>query len=354
VLTYNWVLALVSLLVFIAHRWPRPIEWSYYPLYLVIGWLLKSFLYRRIPDAVDDLHRSGAVPDREYSPLLARLDRALNDAWGVVSFGLAGALLIVAFYWRAFGCSWSWSVCRLWWIGVAVDIVYGFAVGAAAWKATSLAHQVRAWGTGGHLIVRPFHPDGAAGLAAIGRLFLSLSRVLAAGGLFCAVWLLLAMLNRRTGTFAMRLTQGVDDFLPGLIGGLLAVTAIGVAAFVVPMLTVHGLMADKAQDARAERDMLAVAIADLEGALVSGGTHLTPERVEPQLRQLRALRDVYGQRQRIPTWPVEPGTSSRFAGTWILPVLASVTFVEQGVGTAEKLAARVKEALPWVMKWVLP
>jgi hypothetical protein len=276
VLTYNWVLALVSLLAYSSIRWPRPIEWTYYPLYLGIGWLLKSFLQQRIPDAVAELHQSGALPDAVYPRLSQELDRALNHRAGVTACGLIGATLIIWFFWPGPPCSWSRLACWLWWIAAAVDVVYGYAVGAATWKAVALARHVRAWGRGRHLTIRPFHPGGGGGLAAIGRLFLSLSRILAVGGLFCAVWLILAMVKSMTGTVAVRLTEGVEYFLPGLAGGLIVIIAIGIVAFVAPMMTVHRLMAQKAREARAERDALAVAIAELEGSLLSRGADPQP------------------------------------------------------------------------------
>jgi hypothetical protein len=288
-----------------------------------------------------------------YPRLSQALDRALNHRAGVTACGLIGAVLIIWFFWPGPRCSWSLLACWLWWIAAAVDVVYGYAVGAATWKAVALARHVRAWGRGGQLTIRPFHPGGGGGLTAIGRLFLSLSRILAVGGLFCAVWLILAMVKSMTGTLAVRLTEGVEYFLPGLAGGLIVIIATGIAAFVAPMMTVHHLMAQKARAARAERDAVAVAIAELEGSLLSRGADLSPEHVEPQLRRLRALRDVYGQGQRIPTWPVEPGLLPRFAASWAVPLLAAVTSVEQWTGSAEKLAGRMRDWLP-SMKQLLP
>jgi hypothetical protein len=353
VLTYNWVLALVSLLSYASIRWPRPIEWSYYPLYLGLGWLLKSFLQQRIADAVAELHQSGALPAAAYPRLSKKLDRALNHRVGVPAFALIGALLIVWFFWPVPRCSWTPGTCWLWWIAAAIDVVYGYAVGAATWKAWALARHVRAWGREGYLTIRPRHPDGAGGLAAIGRLFLSLSRILAVGGLFCAVWLILATVKSMTGTLAVRLTEGLDVFLPWLAGALVVIIAIGVVAFVAPMMTVHRLMQQAARQARVERDAIGIAIAELEGSLLARGADLTAEHAEPQLRRLRALRDVYGEGQRIPTWPVEPGIFPRFAASWAVPVLAAVTSVEQWTGSAEKLAGRMRDWLP-SMKQLLP
>lgn len=201
-------------------------------------------------------------------------------------------------------------------------------VGVAAWKAWAMGRQVRAWGARGDLTIRPFHPDGCAGLAAIGRLFLSLFITLALIGLFCAGWLLLAAWGPQW------IKQGSDAFVPWLGVGFIAVLAVGIVAFMAPMLTVHRLMAERARSARAERAALAVAIAELEGSLVSHGTALMPEHAEPQLRQLRTLRDVYSQRERIPTWPVDLRTLSAFA---VGVTVQAIGLVSSAAGLPEKL-----------------
>jgi hypothetical protein len=260
----------------------------------------------RIPDTLLDLRASGAVFEQTYPRLVRELDERLNNRPWVIGCGGIGALIVAAFYvYSPMGCirNWQWSCATL----MPVDVLFGFAVAAVAWKACALAGQVSAWGRRGELTIRPFHPDGGAGVAPIGQLLLSLSGTLVAAGIFCAFWLLIA------GRGPTRLIVGVDEFVPWLGLGFVTALVVSILAFVVPMLTVHRLMASKSREARDELAALAVAIAELDRSLVSRSTEITPERAEPELRRLRVLRDAYGELERIPTWPVDLRTRSTFA-----------------------------------------
>src|SRR5262249_34688660 len=152
-----------------------PIELSYYPLYLVLGALVPDFLHRRVPAMLVDLQQSGALPSDAFPRVVNEFDSRLNHPLAVRLCGALGGLAIAVFYVGVLKPPLQIS----WW-GVpitAIDVLLGYAVGVASWKAVAVARQVGAWSRRGELTVRPLHPDGAGGLEAVGRLFFSLSLI---------------------------------------------------------------------------------------------------------------------------------------------------------------------------------
>jgi hypothetical protein len=167
IIGYSWLLALLSMYALIycgGHS--TPIELSYYVPYLGVGLLIRGFFQHRIVDAIEQLHQTGALTHETYPGPAAGLDRRLNRWPAVQMFGTLGGLIIAGFY-----EGYLVNLIHLRWcseVVIAVDVLFGYAGGVAIWKIIAVANEFRVWSLNGQLTMRPFHPDGAGGLAAIG------------------------------------------------------------------------------------------------------------------------------------------------------------------------------------------
>jgi hypothetical protein len=215
---------------------------------------------------------------------------------------------------------------------IAVDVFFGYAAGVASWKALAVAFQVRAWSQpGGELTVRPLHPDGAAGLGAIGRLFFLLSLIFIFGGLFCRGWILHVRGRCRCPDWAR--AARYDGFEPWFAGGIAVLAIPSILAFVTPMLSLHRLMSERARQVNARWARLGLAMAELEDStLVSPGS-LKGEALDERLETLQTLRTVYAHRRRAPTWPVDLRTVAKLVGVqvsmWLGVALAATQLAEK-------------------------
>jgi hypothetical protein len=299
------------------------IDLSFYPMDLLVGGLVKSLLQRKIPSTFARLRDTGALDEKAVPELtdgfVNRLNHFGGDALGVV-FGL---VIFGGFYRFGIGL----TVPKLGYIYyvasitvMTIDVLLAYAGGVAIWKVRATMRELRQLGRRDELRARPFYPDGCGGLAAIGRLFFSLSFVLSVFGLFCGGWLLYGRwINPGFGA--------IDDYAPWFAGSLIVFIGVSVAVFLLPLLDVHRLMKKEAE--RHETQLLALAgrIADLEESLLSFGTLASHEDLEARLAQIDDLRKTYLEQRNIPTWPVDFETRWKFltaqAGLWIsLPTSA--------------------------------
>jgi hypothetical protein len=194
-------------------------------------------------------------------------------------------------------------------VGIAIiDALLTYALCVAIWKAGVTAWECRQLGRTRKLKIRPFHPDGCAGLAAIGQLLFSFSFILIVTGLFLSGWLLCARLNY----IPPESTEGFAHLTPWLAGGLLGVMLASIMVFFLPLLTIHRMMKEEAVSYESRVLDLAGRIADLEGSLLSSASSPNYEELEARLAQIESLRSAYLHQRKIPTWPVDFETRGKF------------------------------------------
>jgi hypothetical protein len=324
---YYWLLVPVSLLLFLysAPRTPLFIELSFYPLYFLVGHLVKHFLQTRIPSLFSELHQTGALREEALPRLVEDLQRRLNSRLGDI-LGMVGGLSIVGFYFSLMSRP-TGHVGYLASILVAViDVLLAYALGVATWKAIVTALEIRRLGLTGLLRIHPFHPDGCAGLGAIGRFCFSLSLILISIGLFLSGWILYGRINDTVN-------GGYQGFEPWFIGGFIVLTLVSLLAFFFPMMTVHRLMKEQAANFEAQLAALGARISALEESLLSQGSQLGHEQLEAQDKEIQALRNTYTQRRKIPTWPIDWQTFTKFLSAQIL---LSVGFLSSVLSLWEK------------------
>ena len=312
-------------------REPNWIELSFYPLYFLVGMQVRYFLKERVPYLFNDLRQTGSLPDEVAQSAAADLRLRLNSGWGDI-LGIAAGSAIIWFY-RYTLITPSRSLLWLASILVAIiDVFLAYALGIAAWKAVATAVEICRLAWRRHLRMRPFYPDECAGLGAVGRLCFSLSFVLISVGLFLCGWILYGRwINYRD---CVNTSDPYCSFEPWFVGGLVVVTVVSLVAFFGPVITVHHLMKEQAADFKAKLIAFARRVSDLEESLVSQGSQLGREELEAQYAQVQFFRSAYPERRKIPTWPVDLQTFTKFLSVQI-PL--SVTFFTSVLNLWEKI-----------------
>jgi hypothetical protein len=317
---YYWLLILGSLILFLYETRGKPafIELSFYPLYFLVGGLVKSFLEKRIASAFGELRQTGALQELASPSVAEDFQRRLNSRFGEI-VGMLGGVAILWFYRNLLTIIDGRSLDFLLSIFVAViDVLLAYAIGVATWKACVTAFEFRRLGVRGALRIRLFHPDGCAGLGAIGRVCFSLSLILVSIGLFLGGWVLYARWINPNANAEYRF------FEPWFAGALIVVAVVSILAFFFPMITVHRLMQEQAANFEAQLVALAERITEWEESLLSQGSQLGHEQLEGQYAKLQFLRSIYVQRQHLPTWPIDVQIWTKFISVQIPLLLGTL------------------------------
>jgi len=129
----------------------RPLSWidlSFYPLFMLMGGLLKSFFNKQIRSTFLDLQQNGSMSREAFVALQKDLQGRLNSYFGDV-LGVAGAFAIISFYagaWNNLRQIWPTNpfVCVVVAIGVLIDVVLGYVIMIAVWKVIATAYSLQA------------------------------------------------------------------------------------------------------------------------------------------------------------------------------------------------------------------
>jgi len=156
-----------------------------------------------------------------------------------------------------------------------------------------------------HLRLIPGHPDGAAGLKAVGDFHLYQSLVVSLPAFFLGTWLLLLSLLG-----ASRLLSGYHTYLDQYLWLLPLAMAFEILVFVLPMISVHRTMKSrKESDLMPEADKLSAGIVAARFGL---GDHATAEQEAANQQHLAWLTARYQDMEDVPTWPVDATIRRRF------------------------------------------
>jgi hypothetical protein len=340
VIKYYWLPILLSMLLYIYlyifHREEQQnlIEISFYPMYILAGGGIKFFLQKRVPATFSRLRETGALGEGAAQQLTKDFASRLDHPLGTI-LGVGCGLSILLWYSQQSG--WS-NLVRMnldftiaWIAIVAIDVLLAYAAGIAIWKAGITAHEFQRLGQRGVLKIRPFFPDGCAGLAAIGQLFLTLSVILIAIGLYLSGWLL----------YGYVYGYGISErqfqaFAPIFSRSLIGIILVSIGIFFWPLLGVHRFMKEEATIYEVQGLALARRIADLEEALLASGAGSDDEELKARLARIESLRSTYLHQRIIPTWPVDFVTLGKFLGAqvmlWISTATAGLDLWSKGKG----------------------
>ena len=137
-------------------------------------------------------------------------------------------------------------------------------------------------------------------------LLLSLSLILIVFGIFFAGWIVYYRWISLTTSVAYA------SYEPWFMFGLATVIVISALAFFFPMFEVHRVMEREARRVGAQFDDLGAKISKAEETLLSQNLELPDEQIRTHERNTAVLRRLYEQRRRVPTWPVDLPTYTKF------------------------------------------
>ncbi len=312
-INYYWIPMLLSFFLFLYGKAKTGlIGLSFYPLYFLGGYMAKSFFQNKIVNTFFQLHETGSLVQNELESLMKGFQMRLNNRIGDI-IGIVGGLSILWFYRdeliKLSSIRIDYLLSSI--VVIAIDVLLGYVIGVAIWKVVVTAYELRQLAMSGKLKIRPFHPDGCAGLRAIGQLCFSLSFILICIGIFLSGWIIYARLINPEFNGVYRY------FEPWFFGGLIVLVIVIILAFFLPMITTHRLMKKKAKLFELKLVALAKRISDLEELLLSQSSRLGYAEPEVLYAKIQSLRNVYSQLQKMPTWPVDFKTFAKFFGAQI-------------------------------------
>ena len=200
-----------------------------------------------------------------------------------------------------------------------IDVLYGYTIGVVSWKAVSTALNIIRIANDQELALHPFHPDNCQGLSPIGHLCLYISVNLVAFGVFFAGWII----HYRWPGHVV--TTAYEHYEPVFIVGLFIVAVLSNIAFFLPMISVHRVMEDAARLANTQIGNLGVKISHAHESLLSQGFELTDDKLKSEDTKLSTLRNLYLQRSRVRTWPIDFWTYVKFLSAQFALWLGIVT-----------------------------
>jgi hypothetical protein len=184
-------------------------------------------------------------------------------------------------------------------VGFFIGYHAGYYAGYAASNG-SLGRFLKQRGVALH--AQPGHLDGVAGFRPVGVFYFSQAALLGLAALFLVVWWVLIGLSpdlaRHNGAWRA----------PYLVFFFLVILA-ELLAFALPLWSFHLELQAQRRDLLLLADRLSQRSAALQTQLVMNPSN---ERAQELKAQQVALTDYYWAIQRMPTWPIAPGTWWRF------------------------------------------
>jgi hypothetical protein len=161
------------------------------------------------------------------------------------------------------------------------------------------------------------HVDGAGGLKPLGDYYLYQALLLALPAAFLLVWSIILI----SPTWDARYS-GWREWYLGLLG---VAICLEIAAFILPLYTVHMSMYQQKRAALADADRrLLRRITTLQSELEQ---QLTSTARAERREQLEDLTASYSRIERMPTWPVDPSVRRRITLgnlALILPLITQI------------------------------
>ncbi len=293
------------------------------------GTLWSRNLIARKPDAIElasapaSVNSAAVLGDEQsvtqpYDAFIKDVERWLNHRW---SWGLGILFAILGFArfpYQSGGLNEFWrqllrDLPRLsWtdWVDIVGEPFIGFIIGLLVWRMIVAAVKVRELGKRFDLNVQLGHPDGCGGLEPLGNLCLWNALLVTIPGVFLGAWIILGP-RSQYGNLYVELHSKL----------LLVPIILAPLTFILPLWSVHQVMASKAAEVRLELDRLSQSIDHLARELLNRADELQPEEGEKIAKNLELRQQIYRRSQQIPLWPLNVGLLAKFATSQVVPVL---------------------------------
>jgi len=157
------------------------------------------------------------------------------------------------------------------------------------------------------------HLDGAAGWRLVGDLYFKQALLLAVPAVFLGVW-----------WFLIPAFEGYDSWRDAYAVLLLIVVACQVLAFVLPLLSFHGVMSELKRGLLAKADEYGHRVVTLRDEIAA---EPDAARRKDLKDELESLTDQYLAIESLPTWPVAAPTRRKFAfnnAVFAIPLIAAL------------------------------
>lgn len=277
-----------------------------------------SSVVQTIPSSV-----GAETPDlrQMFADYLTRVEVSLNHP-GSLILGLVFGLFGIARFPYEAG-SWNTFVTLLlrahleFWFEFIFEGFIGFILGLMAWRMLFIALQVSQLEKRFDLQVQFDHPDRAGGLEPLGNLCLWNALILSIPGIFLGVWILIGSrfpdyLDPQTHSFFY------NDLYYKMI---LVPIILAPVTFILPLWSVHRLMAEKAVRVRRDLDQLGELIDRFGRELLSHAEEGASEERQKMAKNLELMQQIYQANRSIPVWPLNVNVVIKFATSQVVPLL---------------------------------
>ena len=266
-----------------------------FAILLVPGTWAGCWILTRVHSTLEQL-RSDGLPDTNPQDVrdLYYHYRGFANHWSlrIVSLALAAAttLFFLGFHWDADNAAWwghqNHGLTGVFFAGVEGVMVY---YGTQAMTLTAFASAMFSKLISGQVVLRPFHPDGANGLAPLGRMIMVLWLLSLAIAAAICVTLFLGYLGLERLPLSWLLA----------IAGLIAIPAIGIAPLAASLRAIH----------KAKVNEIGRFEPLINGILDSAREQVRDndlDRAARSLRRLDEIRGVYEALVSVNVWPFNP------------------------------------------------
>jgi hypothetical protein len=280
--------------------------------FLVGFWCVQS-LPERLESALSRLEDRGLVLGKPGTLLtIQRRFRARAPSWAWRCAAVVPALLVLGTF-VAFGLPSLIADYQL----VVVE-VFGGAI-AGAYLGRMAANGVVIWAAsreGIAIRVKPGHVDGCAGWKPLGDFYFFQALVTATPAVFLATWLVLIPIWPH---------HRYDTWREPYVGLLFVAIVFEILAFIIPIWSLHHMMAKQKKALLPQADALSQEIASIEAQLADSEGSVPREGLQDRLAR---LTKKYWDIESMPTWPVDTTVRRRFTLNSValaIPFVTSVT-----------------------------
>jgi hypothetical protein len=251
---------------------------------------------------------------QHYASYLKGVESSLNHPGGLILGLVFAGLGMARFPYETGGlgeflrlypqASWDYQ------LEVVFEGLIGFVLGLMAWRMLFTALQVSELDNLFDLEVQFDHPDGAGGLEPLGNLCLWNALILTIPAAYFAAWMIL-------GPRSIYGNAYTDLFTKLLLVPILLTPV----TFILPLWSIHRLMAAKAVTLRRDLDELGESINRLARQILNQADTLDPDDAQKKVKSLELMQQVYQDSRNIPVWPLNVTILTKFGTAQIVPLL---------------------------------
>jgi ABC-type proline/glycine betaine transport system permease subunit len=224
------------------------------------------------------------------------------------SGGIQALLDGIRFYFFVYLGKYSLEEPLRFWTGLTIEPFLGFIMGLIAWRMIITGSFLRRLGKEFDLTPRLQHHDKCGGLEPLGNLSLMNALIISIWGVFLGGWIILGS------------SEKYSFYAPMYQALLIVPIAMAVLSFILPLWSIHKVMALKRLILEKQLNIIMHRIHDIEKRRLDAASGLvsTPKNPAEDLEHLKA---IHAANQIYPTWPFNYRILLAFASSQCVPLL---------------------------------